>query len=59
LIAAGLLLEIEIAKRLAGIVTDDKDALLFSSIVQGGGYRRMGVMIAPFPFCAESDSQPS
>jgi muconolactone delta-isomerase len=26
-------------------------------MVQGGGKRRMGVMIAPFPLCAESDRQ--
>jgi hypothetical protein len=35
-----------------------KQALLFSSLVQGGAKRRMGVMIAPFPLCAESDAQP-
>jgi hypothetical protein len=36
-----------------------KHALLCSSMIQGGGKRRMGVMIAPFPLCAESDAQPS
>ena len=30
-----------------------KQALLLSSIIHGGGKRRMGVMIAPFPLCAE------
>ena len=47
---AGLILEIHIRERLPGRVADD---------VQGGGKRRMGVMIAPFPLCAESDAQPS
>jgi hypothetical protein len=36
-----------------------KQALFASSSVQGGGKRRMEVMIAPFPLCAESDAQPS
>jgi hypothetical protein len=36
-----------------------KQALFASSITQGRGKRRMGVMIAPFPLCAESDAQPS
>jgi hypothetical protein len=36
-----------------------KQASFASSIVQGGGKRRMGVMIAPFPLCAESDARPS
>ena len=36
-----------------------KQASLASSIDQGGWKRRMGVMIAPFPLCAESDAQPS
>ena len=35
-----------------------KHASLCSSTIQGGGKRRMAVMIAPFPLCAESDAQP-
>jgi hypothetical protein len=35
-----------------------RHALFASSIVHGGGKRRMGVMISPFPLCAESDAQP-
>ena len=35
-----------------------KHALLCSSTIHGGGKRRVGVMIAPFPLCAESDAQP-
>jgi hypothetical protein len=34
-------------------------ALLCSSMVQGGGKRRMGMMMAPFALCAESNAQPS
>jgi hypothetical protein len=36
-----------------------KQALFASSMVHGGGKRRMGAMKAPFPLCAESDAQPS
>jgi hypothetical protein len=32
---------------------------IHSSIVRGGGKRRMRMMIAPFPLCAESDAHPS
>jgi hypothetical protein len=44
----GLVLEVEVAERLPG-----------GGTVRGGGKRRVGVMIAPFPLCAESDAQPS
>jgi len=55
----GLVLEVEIAERLAGGSLTMKHASLCSSTIQGGGKRRMGVMIAPFPLCAESDARPS
>ena len=54
-----LVLEVEVRERLPGLSRTMKQASFASSMIQGGGKRRMAVMIAPFPLCAESDAQPS
>ena len=54
-----LVLEIEMPERLPGVVADDEAGVVRLIDRPGGGKRRMGVMIAPFPLCAESDAQPT
>ena len=57
---SGLVLEIEVAERLSILVTDDEAGVVL--LFDRPGRREaahMGVMIAPFPLCAESDAQPS